>query len=158
MARLCLPFVFQMLVEGPRDDLIAPLLIELCALVLLTSLIGLLVSELVVALEPLGRDLAGVSSCAYGTSWFGPMPAIAEAAFGSPVFDVREGAAERVAGFPELELAHAWRVYEYSATRQHDELPGRRRVTTAAVRDAHVARRHQLVAKELVHDAGLADT
>ena len=51
-----------MLVEGPRDDLIAPLQIELCALVLLAGLIGLFVTELVVALEPLGRDLAGLSS------------------------------------------------------------------------------------------------
>ena len=86
------------------------------------------------------------------------MPAVAEAARFRDRVDVGERRRQRVAGFPELQLAHARRVDQHAVRREQDQLPVGAGVTAAAIGHAHVLGAQQVVADEPIDDRRLAHT
>ena len=122
------------------------------ALVQLPRLISLLAEELVKALQPEGGQLTGLHGGPNGAARLGAMLAVPKPAVGGALLDIRERPADRVAGLPELQLAHSRRIDEHPLVRQHHELARGADVASPAVRRADLARAQQLVADELIHD------
>src|SRR5512135_1521914 len=156
--RLTVAWFVQLEVFHHRRDLPAELLLGLAPglLVLFEDQLLELAALLEVALEAARVERAVGDRLPHGAARLVPVAAVLEPAARRQLLDVTERPEEALLTGPQLELAHARRIDQQSASRQGDELPPRCRVSAPAVLFADRRRRQSLGADQPVDDRRLA--
>ena len=148
--------------QGFVDDLrlalfFFPFLQQQGALVAQFLKIGLLASELQVALVAVGRQRPGLDGLLHGTAWLVVMLAVTEATSIRQAGNFCERFVEHLIAVPELQLAQPGRIDDETAGGTEDHMPVHARVAASLVPIAHVAGLEYLLANQTIDDRLLPD-